>query len=65
MAITVLVIWEEDSEIDFAIEIRDKIHELLDLCEWHSGMSMVNIPPKSFGLHIKGESLKKAVNENE
>jgi len=51
--IKVLICWELEEEIDRALEVREKIHHLLDKKDLHSGISTTNHPPKTFGLEIK------------
>jgi len=49
--IKVLICWELEEDIDRALELREKIHQLLDgLTFWNQHDER---PPKTFGLEIK------------
>ena len=51
--IKIRIHWEHESEIDLALEIKSKIHDLLETTYFHT--ENVNDPVKSFGIDLGGE----------
>jgi len=52
LGIKILVCWENEAEIEKALELRNCIDELLDSMNLHAGRRTVNDPPKTFGIIV-------------
>ena len=53
MGIKILVQWEEDSEIENALDLANDITEYVRNSGYYSGMRTVNNPQKTFGIILK------------